>query len=116
VDQYLQIHRNFYRIEQLIEHYKEYFDYILIDTTPVELVADITLLASLPDVTFYIIRHEKSPKVHLKNIKDLSNRKLFKSLHIILNSVNYKNSLDYGCGYGYYGETKKSKMSKLKSL
>ncbi|WP_460946605.1 GumC family protein [Spirosoma daeguense] len=89
------------RIKELITTLRQPFDYILIDTPPVGLVTDALLLESCTDVCFYLVRHEKTPKLNLSTIKELSDKKVFKSINIIFNAVNYKNSSSYGYGYGY---------------
>jgi capsular exopolysaccharide synthesis family protein len=92
------------RLEGLLEALKHNFDYIFIDTPPVNLVTDAVLMAGMVDSCFYLIRHEKTPKQFLSNIKELKDKKVFPSINLIFNAVNYKNSSDYG--YGYYGEEK----------
>jgi hypothetical protein len=72
----------------------------------VNLVTDAVLMAGMVDSCFYLIRHEKTPKQFLSNIKELKDKKVFPSINLIFNAVNYKNSSDYGYGYRYYGEEK----------
>ena len=94
------------RIGVFMEAVKQSFDYILIDTPPLGLVTDATLLAPYVDLCFYLVRHQETPRLYLKSLADLHQRKLFKSLNVIFNGVNYKKSADYGYGYGYgYGYT-----------
>jgi capsular exopolysaccharide synthesis family protein len=95
------------RLEHLINHYKKEMDYVVIDTSPMSLVTDTSLLASLADVTFYVVRHEVTPKFYTKFIKDLNQKGIFKSLHLIFNAVNYKNSVEYGYWHEYYGSSEK---------
>lgn len=107
------------RLEILITKLRQEFDFVLLDTPPLGLVTDATLMAPLTDVTFYIIRHESTPKQYLQNIQELKKRGTLGSIQLIFNAVNYKNSPDYGYGYsygygygygkGYYGEEKKGK-------
>jgi tyrosine-protein kinase Etk/Wzc len=92
------------RLKDLIELLRHYYDYILIDTPPVGLVTDATILAPYTDTCLYLVRHEKTPKIYLNTINDLIKKKIFKSLHVIFNGVNYKNSSEYGYGYNHgYG-------------
>ncbi|MFT4806177.1 MAG: tyrosine-protein kinase Etk/Wzc, partial [Psychroserpens sp.] len=104
------------RLEHLINYYKKEreIDYIVIDTPPMTLVTDTSLLASYADVTFYVVRHGVTPKLHTKFIKDLNQKGTFKSLNLIFNAVNYKNSSEYGYGQGsgYYGSTEKKSWFK----
>jgi tyrosine-protein kinase Etk/Wzc len=92
------------RIETLINVYRETFDYILIDTPPVGLVTDAMILGPYVDACFYLVRHEVSQKQNLTILNDLKKFDKFKSLNVIFNGVNYKNSQEYRYGYGYgYG-------------
>ncbi len=92
------------RMQELIGIYKESFDYLILDMPPVGLVSDATVLAPLADVCFYLVRHEVTPQHNLKLLADLAKSKRFRSLNVIFNGVNYKNSKEYGYGYGsYYG-------------
>jgi len=108
-------------MNDLILELRDKYDYILLDTAPIGLVTDASILAPLAQSTFYLIRHEKTPKQYLKNIKELKEKNTFGSLNIIFNAVNHKNSSDYGYGYsygygyGYYGDPKKKFSSKLKN-
>lgn len=104
------------RIETLLKVYRETFDYVIIDTPPIGLVTDATILSPYIDVCFYLVRHEVTQKQNLSNLNDLRKFEKFKSLNVIFNGVNYKNSQEYRYGYGYgygygkgyYTETSKS--------
>lgn len=92
------------RIETLIKVYRETFEYVLIDTPPVGLVTDAMILSPYIDVCFYLVRHEITQKTNLNILNDLKKFEKFKSLNVIFNGVNYKNSQEYRYGYGYgYG-------------
>lgn len=99
------------RIGILLDALRKQFDYVILDTPPVTLVADATLLGSYVDAVFYIVRHEYTPKIYLQRLAVLNASQKFKSLNVIFNGVNYRNSQEYGYGYGYgyaykYGEEK----------
>ncbi|MFN4087186.1 MAG: GumC family protein [Spirosomataceae bacterium] len=115
------------RLGDLIRDLKKKYDYILLDTPPLGLVTDAVLMAQYADATFYLVRHERTPRAYLQNIKDLKEKETFKSLQVIFNAVNYKNSPDYGYGYGYgyggygygqgyYGEKKNENKSPLAEI
>ncbi|GAB3279296.1 tyrosine-protein kinase [Larkinella harenae] len=91
------------RVKYLFDSLRKSFDFVIVDTPPVGLVTDATLLASFTDVCFYLVRHERTPRLYLNTISDLNRKGVFKSLNIIFNGVNYKNSAEYGYGYGYGG-------------
>lgn len=89
------------RLETLLTELRQQFDYVLIDTPPVGLVADATLLGPLVDTAFYVVRHEYTPRTNMRLLGELKELKKFKSLNIVFNGVNYRNSNEYGYGYGY---------------
>lgn len=89
------------KMETLLATYREYFDYILLDTPPVGLVTDALVLAPYIDTCFYIVRHEVTVKKDLTILADLKKFNKFKSINVIFNGVNYRNSQEYRYGYGY---------------
>lgn len=89
------------KIEALLSTYREYFDYVLLDTPPVGLVTDSLILSPMVDACFYIIRHEVTVQKDLNILTDLKKFNKFKSLNVIFNGVNYRNSQEYRYGYGY---------------
>lgn len=89
------------KIETLLAGYRELFDYVLIDTPPVGLVTDALVLSPYVDACFYLVRHEVTVKRDLSILTDLKKFGKFKSLHVIFNGVNYRNSQEYRYGYGY---------------
>lgn len=89
------------KMETLLATYREYFDYILLDTPPVGLVTDALILAPYIDTCFYIVRHEVTVKKDLTILSDLKKFNKFKSINVIFNGVNYRNSQEYRYGYGY---------------
>ncbi|WP_028524711.1 GumC family protein [Runella limosa] len=89
------------KIETLLATYREYFDYILLDTPPVGLVTDSLILSPMVDACFYIVRHEVTVQKDLNILTDLKKFNKFKSLNVIFNGVNYRNSQEYRYGYGY---------------
>ena len=95
------------KIGELLTELRQSFDYILLDTPPVGLVTDATVLGTYADAAFYLVRHEYTPKSYLRLIADLKRTEKFKSLNVIFNGVDYRNSQEYGYrgyeyGKGYY--------------
>ena len=98
------------KIEELLKELRQTFDYVLIDTPPVGLVADAFIISAFVDSVFYLVRHEYTPKTFLRVLSDLKRSEKVKSVNVIFNGVDYKNSHEYGYGYNYgygYGVKKK---------
>lgn len=89
------------KIETLLAGYRDIFDFVLIDTPPIGLVTDALVLSPYVDACFYIVRHEVTVKRDLAILRDLKKFNKFKSLNVIFNGVNYRNSQEYRYGYGY---------------
>ncbi|WP_375444588.1 GumC family protein [uncultured Fibrella sp.] len=101
------------KLAELINGLKERFDYVLIDSPPVGLVTDAQLIAPLADATMYIVRHDITPKVYLKQLDVWYREHRFNNLNVILNAIGegeaYYNSYNYG---GYYDSVKPDAKSK----
>lgn len=97
------------RTKLLFDLLKKDFDYIVIDTPPMSLVTDASLLGKFADTTLYIIRHGKTPKAFLRMIDEIYQKKRLKNMNIVFNGIKnrgmvYRYNM-YGKGYGYgYGE------------
>ncbi len=105
----------------LINGLRRAFDYVLLDTPPTSLVADALVMAPFSDVCFYVVRQNKSPKSLLPGVKEIRDKGVFKSMHLLFNAVDYSASSAYGYGYGYsYGQyygkpTQPNKFQKIRS-
>lgn len=86
------------KLKQLIKELRERFDYVIVDTPPVGLVSDARLIAPLTDATFFMVRHDMTPKNHIKMIDKLYREQRFPQLNIILNAVDGTDSYHYS-GY-----------------
>ncbi len=87
-------------LEGIIAKLKEQYDYILIDSPPIGLVADATKLIYLSDLTLIVFKAHISKKDFIKNIMRLTqDPKIHKG--IILNALVQEDNYGYGYGYGY---------------
>ncbi len=89
------------RIKGLLDQLRREFDYIILDTPPVSMLADAGLLSAYADTALYVVRHEYTPRNYMRLLSDLRDSHKFKSLNLIVNAVNYPNSEDFGYGYNY---------------
>jgi len=87
-------------LERVIEKLTQRYDYILIDSPPIGLVADATKLMYLSDLTLVVFKAHTSKKDFIKNIMRLTqDSKIQKG--IILNGMSQEDKYGYGYGYGY---------------
>ncbi len=81
---------------------KDRYDYVILDTPPVGLVADAIELAEFADVTLYIIRQNFTKKEMVTLLNNRNKRGELKNVSIVFNG--YQNKAKYGSDYGYaYG-------------
>jgi tyrosine-protein kinase Etk/Wzc len=102
------------RLESLFEYLDNNFDYVIIDTPPIELVTDAYLLAEYSDAVLFVVRHGFTPKSKLRRLSFDKQLKAIENLSIVFTSVKprgfIKGDKGYGFGYGYgyesrYGES-----------
>ena len=89
---------------RLMEQLKEKYDYIIIDTPPVGLVADAIELFKYSDAIIYVIRQNYTQRGMPKMIDDKYKNGEVKNISYVLNDFSIKDSYGYGYAYGYgYG-------------
>ncbi len=97
------------RMDQLIELLKERYDYIILDGTPVNMVADTMVLSRVADMNLFVLRGGISDRRQLPLVKELCDGNRLKNVSIVLNGTEirhtygYSYGYGYGYGYGYYG-------------
>ena len=123
------------KFKEMIEEIKSRFDYLIIDSAPVGPVSDSLLLKEYADNTIFVVRHNATPKMYLRQIENLYQQKKCKNISIVFNGLKRRgisgaygygsygygyNNYGYGygeSGHGYYVTTeKKSLASKIKSI
>jgi capsular exopolysaccharide synthesis family protein len=119
------------RSDNLIEMIKELrtrYEFIIVDTSPIGIVADAYSFASLSDINLFVIRSDKTNKMFVKNLTTQLKADNVANFYSILNDVQvqtnyysqyysrkyaygsnkqYGYSYGYGYGYGYAASTKK---------
>lgn len=93
------------RMESLFEYLKSNYDYVLIDSPPVGMVADALILNNYVDISLYVVRHKYTRFGMLRMLQNLYAEGKIKNPGIILNGLrNGSGYYGYGYGYGYsYG-------------
>ncbi|HVG41168.1 MAG TPA: polysaccharide biosynthesis tyrosine autokinase [Chitinophagaceae bacterium] len=91
-------------LKELFDYLEGVFDYILIDTSPVDPVTDAYILSGYCDKTLFVIRHGYTPKTMIQLLDENNKVKALRSLSIVFNGVKKRGFLKGGYGYGYgYG-------------
>jgi capsular exopolysaccharide synthesis family protein len=100
------------KLIELIEYLNTHFDYILIDTAPVNPVTDAFIISPLCDISLYVIRDSYTPKIFLKKLSERFKSKSLKNPAIVFNGIKGKGFGKYAYGYGYgYGYTEEAKKN-----
>ncbi|MCE5332403.1 MAG: polysaccharide biosynthesis tyrosine autokinase [Bacteroidales bacterium] len=107
--------------EMFVELRKRY-DFIIVDSSPIGVVADAYSLAQLSDVNLFIVRNGKTNKSFHKKLSAQLKADNMKNMYVVMNDVStdenqyskyYSRKYTYGYGYGY-GYTSASKSKKRK--
>ncbi|MGY0407955.1 MAG: tyrosine-protein kinase family protein, partial [Polaribacter sp.] len=90
-------------VEKLFDEIKESqeYEYIIVDTAPVNLVTDTLLISKYADMFLYVVRANYLDKRLLVVSEELYKNKRLPNMAIVLNDTDPKRS--YGYGYGGYG-------------
>ncbi|WP_298222793.1 tyrosine-protein kinase family protein [Flavobacterium sp.] len=89
------------RIDQMFDQLKNEYDYIIVDTAPVNLVTDTLLVAKNADIFIYVIRANFLDKRMIKLIENIYREKKLPNMAILLNDTKWRKTYGYGYGYGY---------------
>ncbi len=92
------------RMDALIEQLKSRYDFIILDGTPVNMVADSMVLGRLADMNLFILRSGISDRRQLPLVQELFKDGRLKNFSLILNGLDSRSGYGYGYSYGYgYG-------------
>ncbi len=89
------------RFPSLIARLRSEYDYVLIDCSPVEIVADTQILAREADRTLFVVRAGLLERSMLADLETMYTDKRFKNMALILNGTA-NGSGRYGYKYGYH--------------
>jgi capsular exopolysaccharide synthesis family protein len=91
------------RMNEFMREARLQYDYIIIDSPPLAIVADAFVLADHADHMLYLVRQNYSPKSILRSLEDYYQSGRLKNISVVLNDI-YRSGPGYGYGYGYtYG-------------
>jgi tyrosine-protein kinase Etk/Wzc len=99
-------------LDDLIEDLKTKFDYIIIDSTPVGLVADATLMIKYASFILLVCRNDYTRKDVFTDVLNLFRKNNIDNFDIVFNDLNLKKSR-YGRYDNYYKQEKSSLIPKF---
>ena len=86
-------------MQSLIEEMSKHYDYILVDTPPVNVVSDACVVANLLDGVLLLVRKDRSRKDDVKRSVDSLRLTGAKILGFVLNGVTVEGNKTYGYEY-----------------
>ena len=104
-------------LDHAIEELKKHYDYIILDTAPIAMIADTAIISRVADMCVYVCRADVTPKEGFEYINVLKKERKFKKIATVINDIDiskrkhnygygYGRRYGYGYGYGYGYETK----------
>lgn len=103
-------------LDHAIKELKKHYDYIILDTAPIAMIADTAIIGRIADMCVYVCRADVTPKEGFEYINVLQKEKKFKKIATVINDIDmnkrkhsygYGRKYGYGYGYGYGYESKK---------
>ena len=95
------------QLKNMFLELREMYDYIIVDSSPIGLVADAYSLAPMMDANLMIVRSQKTNKSFFRRLNDQLVADKLKQFYIILNDISIESNSyarygkNYGYGYGY---------------
>ncbi|UAB81242.1 polysaccharide biosynthesis tyrosine autokinase [Marixanthomonas sp. SCSIO 43207] len=90
-------------MKDLMDELKESYDYIILDSPPLGLVADSLELVKYADATIYMVRQNYTKKGMFTMINDKYQTGEVTNVSFVMNFFQEKAKYGYGYGYGGYG-------------
>lgn len=87
------------KLKQLFKDLCAMYDHVIIDTSPVGLVADAYALMNKVDANLFLVRSEKTNKMFFKSVLQQVYADKFEHVYVVLNDVDEKKN-----SYSYYHE------------
>lgn len=110
------------KLNSLVSFLTDTFDYVVLDASPIDPVSDSYIFSEFCDLTLFVMRHNRTPKIMVQMLDDNNKFKALNNPHIVFNGIRsrgiMKGMYGYSYGYGYenvYRE-KQRRKSKLQSV
>lgn len=102
-------------LNKVLSYLEDKFDYLVLDTPPVDLISDAYLLSEYCDLTLLVMRHNYTPKSIICNLNQSNKVKLLCNIAIVFNGVKSRGFINSGSyGYGYESNFKEKYLKHYK--
>lgn len=88
------------RLDQLVDELRKRYDYIVVDSVPVGIIADATISNRIADLTIFVARAGRLDRRQLPEIEQLYKENKLHNMAVVLNGADLHRRYGY---YGYYG-------------
>ena len=88
------------RLDQLVDKLRKQYDYIVVDSVPVGIIADATISNRIADLTIFVARAGRLDRRQLPEIEQLYKENKLHNMAVVLNGADFHRRYGY---YGYYG-------------
>jgi succinoglycan biosynthesis transport protein ExoP len=87
------------RMKNLMRGWRERYDVVMLDGSPVLPVVDALILCEIADATIQVVRHDSTSRNSLKRAHELLETHTDRSIGVVINAIRPQSS----AYYGYYG-------------
>ena len=94
-------------LDNAINRLKDLYDLVILDTAPIAMVTDTTIICRVADLCVYVCRADFTPKTVYKYINVVKEQFTEKKMVTVIYAIDLsklKHRMHYGYGYMYYGE------------
>ena len=98
------------RLDALVAELRKLYDYIIVDSVPVGVIADATISNRIADLTIFVARAGKLDRRQLPEIEQLYKENKLHNMALVLNGADLHRRYGYyGYSYKYYSYKSKDK-------
>ncbi|MDR2383134.1 MAG: polysaccharide biosynthesis tyrosine autokinase [Prevotellaceae bacterium] len=93
------------KFKELLSILQKRYDYVFLDTTPINIVADASIVADSANMTIFVVRERLLDRRMLPELEQIYKTGKFSNMAVLLNASNMLSGKYYGRygGYGRYG-------------
>lgn len=99
------------RLDELVGELRKRYDYIVVDSVPVGVIADAAISNRIADLTIFVARAGRLDRRQLPEIEQLYKENKLHNMALVLNGADLRRRYGY---YGYYGYSYKYGYGKKK--